>query len=406
METVQLTLDAVFHETIWRNEVQLMQYDQLYNLPRLQYIQHTCAQTLAYTEKKNGFVILLLYTKDGKVYATNDGTTRGLPWGSINCWEDIQGSIEKLSKRIHPLLEIRDVQPMCFIDNTFCHKSSAHTHNGIVFAARVRDQELLEDTQQWWLFHVNDDFIEWVKRYWNKDILTYFKTNFLWRIMQYSSDDMQDEEIETNVAMQHRYIIHRKRGKPLLRLLRMNNNQKIKNWIADQCVNAQKIIDVSCGDDTMVHQLAKDHEKLIVANDISRSQVQLLKTSYVNILSTNHNASHLPFKDKIFDIAICKNTLHHMPHRLNLLSMLYSMKRIAKKIILVEIENPNETWWVAKFIHKHRYRSFLKDVWWAYFDNKQFIHLVHHVFSKTHKIEHWIFTTWQWRYFRATIEML
>ncbi len=161
--------------------------------------------------------------------------------------------------------------------------------------------------------------------------------------MEYSSDDMQDEEIETNVAMQHRYIIHRKRGKPLLRLLRMNNNQKIKNWIADQCVNAQKIIDVSCGDDTMVHQLAKDHEKLIVANDISRSQVQLLKTSYVNILSTNHNASHLPFKDKIFDIAICKNTLHHMPHRLNLLSMLYSMKRIAKKIILVEIENPNET---------------------------------------------------------------
>jgi ubiquinone/menaquinone biosynthesis C-methylase UbiE len=93
----------------------------------------------------------------------------------------------------------------------------------------------------------------------------------------------------------------------------------------------------------MIHLLAKDHEKLIVANDISWSQIQLLNNNAINILSTNHNASQLPFKDKVFDVAICKNTLHHMPHRVQLLSMLYSMKRIAKKIILVEIENPNET---------------------------------------------------------------
>jgi ubiquinone/menaquinone biosynthesis C-methylase UbiE len=113
---------------------------------------------------------------------------------------------------------------------------------------------------------------------------------------------------------------------------------------------------VSCGDDNIIHQLASNKEAIVVANDISWSQVQLLKLHAPNIICTNHNASHLPFKDKAFDVALCKNTLHHMPHRKHLLSMLQSMKRIAKKIIIVEIENPNQTGGFAKFLHNNRYR--------------------------------------------------
>jgi hypothetical protein len=34
METVALTLDALFHENIGHNEALLTQYEKLYNLPR------------------------------------------------------------------------------------------------------------------------------------------------------------------------------------------------------------------------------------------------------------------------------------------------------------------------------------------------------------------------------------
>jgi hypothetical protein len=36
---------------------------------------------------------------------------------------------------------------MAFIDNTFVHKETANTLNGIVFTARVQNSDMLEDTQ-------------------------------------------------------------------------------------------------------------------------------------------------------------------------------------------------------------------------------------------------------------------
>lgn len=402
MNTVALTLDTVFQETIWHNEIQFNHYEQLYTLPRLQYIQHTCSQTLSYIQKKNGFVIVLLYSQDGKVFVTYDWSSRGLPAASIKNKEDVHDTIARISKRIHVDVEIRDVQPLCFVDNTFCHKDIAHTLHGIVFTARVHNTDVIEDIQHGWLFPLHDDFIDWVHKYGNKDILTYFKNNILKNIMYQQKVDTQEDEIETNEKMKYRYLIHRKWWKPILKLLWLNKNNIIKKWIINQCQDGKKIIDVSCGDDDIIHQL-QQHNDLVVANDISRSQVQLLKAKNHNVVCTNHNASDLPFKDRIFDIALCKNTLHHMPHRAHLMWMLTSMKRIAKKIIIVEIENPNHTWWFAKRLHHKRYRGFLKDVWWAYFDNKQFSSLLYHVFWQTHNIEEWTFETPQWRYFWSVI---
>jgi hypothetical protein len=64
METVHITLDAVFQERVGRSQAQFERFAQIYNLPRLQYLQHTCSQSLSYMQKKNGFVILVLYTAE------------------------------------------------------------------------------------------------------------------------------------------------------------------------------------------------------------------------------------------------------------------------------------------------------------------------------------------------------
>jgi ubiquinone/menaquinone biosynthesis C-methylase UbiE len=51
----------------------------------------------------------------------------------------------------------------------------------------------------------------------------------------------------------------------------------------------------------------------------------------------------MPFRKNVFDVAICKNTLHHMVSRQQLLEAVEKIKHIAKKIILVEIEKPEQT---------------------------------------------------------------
>jgi 2-polyprenyl-3-methyl-5-hydroxy-6-metoxy-1,4-benzoquinol methylase len=405
MTSLNLTLDAIFHETIGRNQAWLEVYDELYNLPRLQYLQHTCAQTISYIEKKSWFIILVLYTNDGEVYVEHDGSSRWLLWGSIKCNEQIHDAIQRITQRAHPDIKISDVCPINLIDNTFCHKDHAATLHGIVFAARIRNKSCVEDTLQWGTFPITDDLIQSIHKYGNKDVLQYFYSNIMPKLVLYSSD-MQEEEILINEQMQLRYKIHGIRGKPLLRLFGINKNYIIKDWIIEQCRDEQKIIDVSCGEDNLVRCIAQGSNKIVIGNDISRSQIWITPHHLSNLIYTNHNAANLPFKYRAFDVAICKNTLHHMPHRLQLTQLLASMKKIAKKMIFVEIENPEVTGWIPWKIHKHLYRGFLKDAWGAYIDQIQFTDLMQAVYSKTHTIETGIFKTPQGNYFRAVVAPL
>lgn len=405
METLGITLDSIFHETIGHNQAWIETYDKIYHLPRLQYLQHTCAQTLNYIQKKPGFVILVLHTNDAKVYVEYDGSLRWLPGGSIKRNEQMHDAIQRIAERIHPEIKLSDVRPINLIDNTFCHKDQATTLHGIVFTARIRNESCAEDTLQWGTFPISADLIESIHKYGNKDILQYFSNNIAPTIIP-SIDDRQDEEINTNEQMQLRYKFHWMRGKPLLRLFGINRNHIIKDRIMDQCGDAKTIIDISCGEDILVKQIAHDTEKLVVGNDISRSQVGLVRHNLPNLLYTNHNATSLPFKHHAFDVAICKNTLHHMPHRSHLIKLLESVKRISKKALFIEIENPETTWGLPSKLHKHRYRGFLKDVWWAYLDQKQFTNLMEAVYHKTHKIENGVFKTPQWNYFRSIITSL
>lgn len=402
METVQLTLDAIFHERVGRAQKQYEYIQDLYDLPRLQYLQHTSGQSLQYLSKKNGFVILVLYSHDSKVYTMYDSGNRELPGASMSSTDDTYDGIQKALRRVWDGIEIRDVQPILFMDNTFCHKDQAHTMNGIVYAARVPNPEQCEISGRWEFFSLTNDFIEGVQKYGNKDILSYIAQHILHKLPIHHID-RQDDEIETNAAMRTRYIVHRILCKPLLSLLWLNKNHRIKQRIDQQCKWADRVIDVSCGDDSTIMRLARDPHRLVVANDISWSQLELSHKHQDNILFTNHNASSLPFKQQTFDIAICKNTLHHMPHRAKLLETLQTLKRIAKSIIIVEIENPQHTGGFAYWLHQIWYRWFLKDVWGAYLGKKQFHDLIEHAFGATHCIESTSFHTWQGTYLATII---
>ena len=137
-----------------------------------------------YLQKKQWFIVLVLYSTDGRIFTTYDGSTRALPWGSLKNNENIYNAIQRIAKNIHAKIDIRDIQPLVSMDNTFCHKNTAYSMHGLVFTARLFNPKVVEETQYWDMFSLTPDFIDGVQKYGNKDILTYFHTNKLQKIIK------------------------------------------------------------------------------------------------------------------------------------------------------------------------------------------------------------------------------
>lgn len=142
----------------------------------------------------------------------------------------------------------------------------------------------------------------------------------------------------------------------------------------------------------------------MVGNDISWSQIDLLNKKYQEVIFTNHNAASLPFINKVFDVAYCSNTLHHMPNKKILINLLNSMDKIAKKIIIVEIENPDITGGFSKILNKYWYMKYLKDVGGTYLSEQQFKLIINNTFLKNHNIKFQTFDNIMGRYMIATVE--
>lgn len=192
-----------------------------------------------------------------------------------------------------------------------------------------------------------------------------------------------------------KYILTEKRKK------KAEFTELIKNNIK----NANSIIDVSCGEDKFIFNLSRDLGiNLAVGNDISWSQIELLNDNYQEVIFTNHNAASLPFMKKVFDVAYCSNTLHHMPNKKTLISLLNSMERIAKKLVIVEIENPYLVGGFPKILNKYWYMKFLKDVGGAYLSEQQFQLIINNNFSKKYNIEFQKFENIMGKYMIAVIE--
>ena len=134
------------------------------------------------------------------------------------------------------------------------------------------------------------------------------------------------------------------------------------------------------------------------------SQIELLNDKYQEVIFTNHNAASLPFINKVFDVAYCSNTLHHMPNKKTLINLLNSMERIAKKLVIVEIENPSIVGGFPKFLNKYWYIKYLKDVGGAYLSEQQFRLIINNTFSKKYDIKFQIFENIMGRYMIAIIE--
>jgi ubiquinone/menaquinone biosynthesis C-methylase UbiE len=158
----------------------------------------------------------------------------------------------------------------------------------------------------------------------------------------------------------------------------------MKHRILHHVGSANSCIDIACGDDRGVFHLA--HKvPLVVANDIAVDQIVALEREYYrgrsthpkshSLFFTNHDCLDLPFRENAFDIALCRNLLHHMQAARDLTALLGNMRRVARRMLVVEVEDPSDGSIWAQLRHKY-YLDWLKDGGRHFYKRSDFEHVI------------------------------
>lgn len=137
------------------------------------------------------------------------------------------------------------------------------------------------------------------------------------------------------------------------------------------------IIDVSCGDDEIILELAKKSKK-VVANDISEIAMAPLIQKAKNIKNVQFKIQNLINLTGNYDIVICKNTSHHMNSISQIEKLLLILRKLGKKIIIMDIEDPRKG--ILSLIWNTYYRLALRDQGRFFINFEQFIQIIRIVF--------------------------
>ncbi len=211
--------------------------------------------------------------------------------------------------------------------------------------------------------------------------------------------------IEKEISMSRKYInrykFHEKFIKKYLLTNKKRRKEEFRDLIKSLIPNKKNIIDVSCGDNSDIFEIAKEKGyKTIVGNDIC---LNYLRThSYDNIIFTNDNIEDNNIKHKSYDVSYVKNTLHHMNNIVCINNLLDTLNNISNEIIIVEIMNPAKTGGLPKFLNKYLYSKFLKDVGRCYLNEIQFKNIINNKFTNK-KIQYYKFNNVLGEYMIAKI---
>ncbi len=331
-----------------------------------------------------------MLTKDGRIYLQRSFDTGHLtmllPGYGINLdqEESILHAIKRLAEGILKNAKIADLSPVVYLNNVLeCNDGRIVEHTGLgVRALLLNDEsEIAEYCSD---IAVKGSFIKGfppneipqppsretfervVKWFDSKDYSTYFN------------------EIFTQHEVMQRYVFHQNFVNPIFKgisyILGKYSIAAVKQNIINIIGNSNSCLDVACGNDKGIFQILKN-VPLVVANDISIDQISYMESEYNKshkhlpkahtILFTNHDCLDLPFRNNAFDIALCRNLLHHITSADDLKALLDNLERVAKRVLIVEIHDPSKENLWSKIRHLY-YMKFLRDEGKHFYDKVDF----------------------------------
>ena len=194
--------------------------------------------------------------------------------------------------------------------------------------------------------------------------------------------------IKKEILMSQKYIkrykFHENFIKKYILTEKKRKTLQFKKLLFNMIPNKKSIIDVSCGDNSYMFEIAKVKKyETIVGNDICLNYFD----NENGVIYTNDNVIDNNVKRKSYDVSYCKNTLHHMNNFNSIKKALSYLDKISNEIIIIEIVDPKQTGGLSKFLNKYLYTKFLKDVGTCYLTDEQFKNLINSNFTN-HFIEY------------------
>jgi SAM-dependent methyltransferase len=362
---------------------QLDAYRDLYaRAPSLEtHFELTSQEAYDYCLARLHFVLILPYTADRKILVERIFSYRDITWavlgGSLrpDRAEDFIDAASRLARFNLESVDLADIEPIAFLTNDFRFAGHQCSHRGIAFVARLRNSDVIGDLHRatrtrghligldtpstaLTLEH-NAKAFELAKQY-----------------LAAKGDNLvpfHDHEVEENLRYQRRYRFHDLLVKPVLRVLShlyfpasiADLERRIDSLILDS--RPHSVVDVACGENTLSWKLASRGDvPLVVGNDVSWSQIELIHhravapNSVTSLIYTNHDATAMPFPNDTFDVAICKNVLHHLPDTAAVDRLIDEAIRVARRAIIIEVMDPAfESRW-GRLRHRY-YLEFLHD---------------------------------------------
>lgn len=378
-----------------RNEIKVLDglikdYQKVFGLKSYHYRERINHDFFTYCQKGSFFIEIIAYNDQREIFVQRDLVRNKNAWELIGGWvnqgESFEDALDRVVAKETGSLLVEAI-PIGIIKNTYFTSGNSIIHTGILYIGRIKDNASLLE---------NGMFTKTPEKYLNgkdKKIAILGQKMLAKKILQPPVN-----EVISYSKNHFEHIFHDLIIKPLSYC---GSSRIIQNRIIDQIKESEKsILDVACGDDITILKIQKKG-KIVVANDISRNSLKKisLKDKGKNMIFSNQNMLDMKF-NKIFDVVIVKNTLHHLGNPEEIDYFLNNLKQIGKKFIIIDIIDPKLNL-LARLWNKY-YTSFLNDQGVCFINYEQFKKIFKLYFSGS-KIEFSKISTIKGPYMMAVI---
>jgi ADP-ribose pyrophosphatase YjhB (NUDIX family)/SAM-dependent methyltransferase len=315
-------------------------YRTIYDLPEINYEEEVPDGVFKHYLKRHNFVIIGIYNARNNFLLIRDFNKNvgwELPGGFIEESETIEDAVNRITLD-ETDLEIDELEPIAVVNNTFRSDRKSVTHTGIAFMAlsRGKVRQYPKNIQMHYAGHITERVA-----FQNEKILTLAKERLMGKSFKPPFEEIESVKQKNFIPF---YLFHRYIVKPFGSLSSKKLSKEIFSLIEGK---PKSILDASCGDSSIINQLCEHYSpEICIGNDISWRTISLMKDKHPGVVFTNHNALELPYKYK-FDLVIFKNTLHHI-NRKDQLSVLKNLKKLAKQLIIIDINDPRNTGFIPR----------------------------------------------------------
>ena len=360
-------------------EHDIKNFERLYDLQliRAEFPIYPYSLYESYKEPTAFLILAVIRHTDNAIFLQNapypHAQSVALPHRKVLAKERIDTVVRELAEETLPSVPMTAFEPLVRLSHILTYENQSYTIPGVAYTARVHPRRTVKmGTGKFYNRDelrrcVSGSLFDFTNREVAQAAITRIESREKLKIR------FPENEVFRDRVSWARFVLHRLVVKPLFALLK--RNKKLRAKLTESIGSPQTFLDASCGDSDICLTVAKRSERSrCVANDVFwDAQVDWsakgLAESHRRIIRTNHNIACLPFRNNSFEVALCKNTLHHFNSIEEFKMALENLVRIASKVIVVDVEKP------VRLIHQainFYYRIFLRDAGQQFFEYEGF----------------------------------